>query len=548
MARSAMVRLLLFALGIALLTLSSFDRAAAAGFRDEFDASELGARWSWENPGQSSSYALYGVFHLFVGPGSDQWLGRDAAPRLLKRQPSRVWTIETAVTFNTGGAHTFTGLTLFADAGNWLVWGQTGNASLEASGIVNFEPTGPIGVMATKYPYLRLRRVDNLYFFDASPDGVHWANANVYEDRTRAFADARIGILGKDWSHGGGGYGVAYEYFSENGQYQVPAVLVGSTARIGQQTGPASVNFTQAVDVCGTDYGIMFDWLDRTYVAYGETQACSAAGAGPKSQTMAYTSDRRPADGLTLDGWITDRNGRAKELFPETEAGGFASIPTGAIATGENAYLFYMRVMGWAAQPGQWYCDRASIASAHASDQAAWTDHSATIAWGRGAFNQLAVLREGSTLYIYGVPCGRFGSIKLMKVNDASVLDKSAYRYFAGFEGDRPRWSVAESAAVTVAGGPAGELSVRYNAYLGRYIMTYLDTRKEAIVMRESPLPWGSWSAPTVVARNAQFPQLYAPFMKPGFDENGGETIYYTMSQFGPYNVFWMRTTLIRAP
>ena len=148
-----------------------------------------------------------------------------------------------------------------------------------------------------------------------------------------------------------------------------------------------------------------------------------------------------------------------------------------------------------------WTCDKSSIASAAAAaDPHSWTAHSGSVSWAPGGFNQLAVLREGSTLYVFGVPCGRFGSVSLMKVAEASVLDKSAYRYFAGFEAGEPRWSASEAEAATVAGGPVGELSVSFNSYLGRYVMAYLDPKKAAIVIREAPLPWGPWSAPTPIA------------------------------------------------
>ena len=513
-------------------------------FEDEFDGHLLQDAWAWEDPAGGSGYGLGGALRFLVAEKAGQGPTLAAAPRLLKRQQGFVWTIETQLSSNTGGGATLTGLTVFKDAANWLVWGQRGNASLEARGLINGSPTGAIGVMATKYPHLRIRRAGDFYFFDASGDGHNWTNANVFVDRGGSLAGARIGMAGTDWSRSGhGGYVASYEYFRESAFYQPPSFLVGSTVKIAQQTG--AVAQTAAVDVCGTDYGISFDWLDRTFVAFGETLGCQNRQV-VRSQTLAFSSDRAPQDGLTFDGWVTDASGRARELFPD-DTPAASAIPTGAIAVGDRAYIFYMQVTNFGAS-SVWTCDGSSIASAAAADPHSWTAHSGSVSWAPGGFNQLAVLREGSTLYVFGVPCGRFGSVSLMKVAEASVLDKSAYRYFAGFEAGERRWSASEAEAVTVAGGPVGELSVSFNSYLGRYVMAYLDPKKAAIVIREAPLPWGPWSAPTPIASAAQFPRLYAPFMKPGVDQGGGETIYYMMSQFGAYNVFWMKTTLIRAP
>ncbi len=64
----------------------------------------------------------------------------------------------------------------------------------------------------------------------------------------------------------------------------------------------------------------------------------------------------------------------------------------------------------------------------------------------------------------------------------------------------------------------------------------------------KSPLaflaPWGS-SRMLVSAQ--RYPALYGAFMCPSFIADGGKVIYFTMSQFGPYNVFLMRATLDRA-
>jgi hypothetical protein len=132
-----------------------------------------------------------------------------------------------------------------------------------------------------------------------------------------------------------------------------------------------------------------------------------------------------------------------------------------------------------------------------------------------------------------------------MMVDEAAVLDKGAYRYFAGYDDQgSPVWASEERQAVTVAGGPAGEMSATFNPYLQSYMLTYLDPVKEGIVMRRAPTPWGPWSAPLVIARNSDYEQLYGAFTSAAFMKDGGKTFYYSMSLFGPYNTYWMETVL----
>ncbi len=531
-----------FGLGTTILALAGAGSASAATvFQDNFVSPPLGASWQWQNPGATASYTISGgAFNLKAGGGNDQWIGIDRGPRLLKDQPASTdWTIETRITASNGNASTHVGLTVFADASNFLMWGQLSNSSLEASGIVNNTFTGQTAKMATKYNYLRLRKAGSSYFFDASPNGVNWTNANVYNDPAGHLSGAKVGFLAKDWNATTSpGFTTSFDYYKEDDQDLMSSVLSSAvtTTQIAKETGADSINHTDAVNLCGTDLGELFDWLGKTFIAFGDTNACN--GGPQRSNALAYTTDTTPADGLTFDGWATGSDGLFKQLFGP-EPGAITAIPTSGVGIGSTAYLYYMQVTDWS----NWSCNKSGIASAASGNIGAWTKRSIT--WGPGNFNMVAARQEGSTLYIWGTPCGRYGSVKLMKVPTTSVLTKSAYRYFSGYDiAGNPLWSTSEGSAITVAGGPAGELSVTYNNWLGRYVMTYLDEEKDAIVLRESPSPWGRWSAPIEIASASQSPQLYGAFMKSNFVENNGQSIYYMMSQFGPYNTYWMKSSL----
>ena len=77
--------------------------------------------------------------------------------------------------------------------------------------------------------------------------------------------------------------------------------------------------------------------------------------------------------------------------------------------------------------------------------------------------------------------------------------------------------------------------------------MTYLNETSGAIELREALEPWGPWSDPkTVVTRSGQYAGCYGAYMHPAFFKNNGQTIYFNMSLWGPYNVFLMKATLVR--
>ena len=90
-----------------------------------------------------------------------------------------------------------------------------------------------------------------------------------------------------------------------------------------------------------------------------------------------------------------------------------------------------------------------------------------------------------------------------------------------------------------------GELSVVWNEYLGRWLMTYLK-EGTGIVMREGLAPWGPWGEPVPVLGADALPGLYAPFMAPQYVRDGGRTLYFSLSFWGPYNVFWYKAELQR--
>lgn len=343
-----------------------------------------------------------------------------------------------------------------------------------------------------------------------------------------------------------------------------PFVLggVGEVTQIAQLTGADSINDTAAVGVAGTDLGWMVDLGERTHFFFGDTfgdrspDAVGAQGGFWRSNVSAWSTDDDPSDGITFDGWSpVDEVGLAEALIEGDHdandgTGEVTKIPTGGFSIGDALYVSYMSVSFWG-EPGAWDANAAALVKS--TDQGETWTHLDAPRWpGTSNFVQIAAAKiaDGGTdfVYLWGIPAGRFGGVQLMRVpaTPEAVEDPSAYTYFTGTDSSgAPQWAAEMSSAATVLDGTIGELSVMWSTYLERWIMTYSDGGNA--YLREGITPWGPWGEPFEVAAQADYPGLYAPYLHPRYVDDGGRRVYFAMSLWGPYNVFWFSLDLERA-
>ena len=318
----------------------------------------------------------------------------------------------------------------------------------------------------------------------------------------------------------------------------------GDTYEISQLTGPESINETHIRwNIYGTDLGHMFEHEGRLYMVFGDTFGYPGKppefGEDWRSNVMAWAVDANPEDGISFDGMITDRPGHAKELIPQEQVPGeeVTIIPTYGVSTGSRMFLHYMAVREWG-PPGQWWLNRSGLAY---SDDDGQTWELSDVVWGpESNFGQAAIVEAGKYLYLFGIPGGRFGGVELARVKSKHILDMKHYEYWDG-----RRWTGREGAAATIVPAPVGELSVQWNSYYRHYrqwIMTCLNEKKAAIVLRAADCLTGPWGGEQTVVTAQEVPQIYAPYIPPRW--NDGPGIYFTLSKFDVYNVFWWRTSL----
>jgi len=317
------------------------------------------------------------------------------------------------------------------------------------------------------------------------------------------------------------------------------------------------------MDICGTDLGTMTELNGRIYFAFGDTfgydgDSCRGVG-GPnwRSNTFASTAELNPTQGIKLTDWRRGTDGRSVAIVQGAHQPAFAGpaseqtkIPTAMVSVGGAIYLHYMSVRGFAPGGGVWECNYSKWVY---SDDRGQTWHECEVPFGGATsnFNMLALTDSavpdnpaGEYVYALGTPCGRFGAARLGRVPKEKLLDPVMWQYLTEPENKPSNWSKSFEQAIDVIPAPVGEASVLWNPGLQRWMYTYLNEQTASLELREAEHLWGPWTNPHTLATARDYPQLYGAFMTPSFLKNNGQTLFFVMSQYGPYNTFVMKAEL----
>ncbi|WP_067703397.1 DUF4185 domain-containing protein [Nocardia jejuensis] len=333
---------------------------------------------------------------------------------------------------------------------------------------------------------------------------------------------------------------------------QVPARAVpqvSAVREVAKLTGASSVNRTdKRWQVQGTDLGIMWESKPgEVALAFGDTVGSDfhppgGMGLDWRSNLLAFSTDTTLADGIQFDHMVSDSRCHAAELLSSKKMDNveITTIPTSGFAIGDRQYMSYMSIRTWNSLPGTWYTNYGGLA--YSDDHGEHWTKDPHAKWdnifGVSNFQVSAMVPEGEFVYMFGTPNTRLGSIALARVPKAQILNTTAYQYWR----DGAWTPVGGSAAATpIVSAPAGELSVRYDAARKVWQMSYLDTGKAALVVRESDSPQGVWSESATTVSATQFPELYGGFIHPW---STGEDLYFTMSTWSDYNVYLMHVAL----
>ena len=351
---------------------------------------------------------------------------------------------------------------------------------------------------------------------------------------------------------------------------KTPELQLSNVKKIARLTGtplkgeqlPNPNNTAKDYDVGGTDLGIFWQMEgSKVGIFFGDTHGREfiaekdgkggGNGANWRSNVLAFSSDNNLEDGITIDSMVLDENGSAREIC----AGGKTnpkkyntSIPTAAIRVGKTDYVHYMNIYDWAGKNGRWLTNFSSL-YASTDDGKTWTRKEAVTFNGNSKFSQICYAKKDGFSYMIGSLAGRGGPGYLARIKEIHMLNLDRYEYW---NGDSKKWFQAdEGKATIIIPGPIGEASLLYHKKFKRWIIAYsydsaydpkAKSKFHAMVYRDAKSINGTWSNLKILADVNQFKGLYCPYIYPL--TNNDDHLYFTMSQWEPYNVYLMKADI----
>ena len=360
------------------------------------------------------------------------------------------------------------------------------------------------------------------------------------------------------------------------------------TGEVDRATGRRTVNATETrFKFRGTDLGASFEHQGRLVFLFGDTHPVRGIQRLPDRDLIAFSSDEDPEDCLALDVPLNPDGGYRALAIPKVDGGGF-SVPTAGFSAGGAIYVvattdrrhgnpMNRSVLASSTDGGHSFHYEYDLSTRHFINVAAASVDSGEVL-GLPPGTGRAVLLWGSGRYRKSDP-------HLAVIPEAGLGSRKSLRYFAGLDGatGEPIWSAREADSAALFHQPClGELSVAWNADLGKWVMLYnCGNAGSKIYFRTADQPWGQWSSPEVLfdpRQDAGFcrfmnasartpaassdegcPRIadagtpfipgdpYAPYLIAKFARGvpGSQSdIYFLMSTWNPYNVVLMKARL----
>ena len=227
---------------------------------------------------------------------------------------------------------------------------------------------------------------------------------------------------------------------------------------------------------------------------------------------------------------VLKTDGKVCEIIPKgSKEGGI--MPTAGIAAGGKQWIHYQIIRSKEFGAGLWRGWSAGLASS--DDGVTWTR--TDVAFDKnGNFMQVAFLKEGGYVYMFGSKVGRGNEenvavadehyVKLARCPENEMGTQNSWKYWNGSD-----WVDGESNAIPIIyTGTLGEFSVIKNETTGRYLMMYMSLKRNALVVRDAASLEGDWSGEHIVYALGENENIYAPSFMPA--SASGNTVYFVMS------------------
>jgi len=363
------------------------------------------------------------------------------------------------------------------------------------------------------------------------------------------------------------------------------------TGDIDRETGKETLNQTgKHFGIYGTDLGVSFIHNGRIYFLFGDTNRRDPDTGLPASafpgedfneeltdlDAIAYTTSDRAYNGITLT--FNSDYPHVDDIVQLT-----GEHPIDGISLNKEMFVFFTTDL----QPDGLVPTRTVLAKSN-DDGISFGKSLYTFSTSKFIHISCEIINNekidglpinrGKGLLIWGSSVHRKSDIFLAHIPLNEITNKSSIRYFAGFassDSKKALWKTKEEEAKPLFKAECiGELSVRWNYYLNKWIMLYNCELCNTIgvLIRLADNPWGPWSSPKIIFdpkdgygkfihspgndniydkgrnRSSDWGAVYGPYQITPYSTGikyRYTKIYFTLSTWNPYQVIQMSAIII---
>ena len=331
---------------------------------------------------------------------------------------------------------------------------------------------------------------------------------------------------------------------------------VAYVSEICSLTGPKSVNKDLLLEagIFGTDLGFPVDLGDKMIYLFGDTFSGSDMSGRWYSNFVATSTDKTLYDDLIFDSVTTKENGMAKAFAEGAHQKGnkddktveVTKIPTGGIKIGEYVYIFYMSIRYWG-EAGFWTVTYNQVVRSRDLNT---FEEVQGLRWDEDEapnFGQIYPYRDPNSnyIYIYGIEGGRNGGLMVGRTTEANFLNKDEYEYQTA----KGVWTKGSEGLASLKENPyylinptVSEMTVQYNAYLGKYTIIFY--RNSKIIMMASDTPDGNFKDPITLTTASEYNGIYGGLTCDALLMDGGKSFYMVVSCWQVYNTYFVKVVL----
>ncbi len=302
-------------------------------------------------------------------------------------------------------------------------------------------------------------------------------------------------------------------------------------------------------NVGGTDLGIIWEMDAGKYgIFFGDTfgqdfvprpNQPGPNGGSWRSNVLAFSTDNNMEDGLSISNMALDNSGNAREIVyggkDQSGNGNWTSIPTAAIRANGADYVHYFNMKRW----DGWITNYSGMYKS-VDNGLTWTKCEDVLFSSNSNFGQGGYFKRDGYVYMIGTQTGRNSPASLCRFRETDIETQENYEYWSSATG---QWIKGdEHKATVIIQDKVGELSFIYSNTFKKWIIAYFNEDRYNITMRVADELTGPWSTPYELASGNDYAQLYGSYFHPL--SVTGESLYFTMSMWMPYNVYLMKADL----